>query len=923
MRRFLLFIIILQMTTQISSQENKITEMMGEMVERICAQRKNLNKNKAVLTINAMPYGIEKNAVGTKSVLFKEGKSVTDKEGRTYIKTNLSSGMYIEDARIIFKSKGKIALMLYVHPVVNMKKSIPEGTRRKKYTMKYFDADCYSSEIQYNPVEEEWKLIDFKERGVMPSEIGKKLNIANVYQFCRDKVHAHVISSDSIFFIEDYSTIMGYNTDDSIMQTENCVPYGAPLEKYADKASWLIGYLQLGFKKDTVTVSVSCIKSEWLKKRKVTDLLDSKYVLYYAYNDREDKWQCIRAEDNVKWDTPLATESEQLVRLPAAFSYTVDDSSMNPQTEMIPKALRNYVQVTIQRSTEQKDTTNKTVTTTFFDGLGRPYVEVRQENPNSATAPTRIFSLTEYDSLGRVEKKWFPVPDDPDGRLWSLFEEGTYWGAEYISLSSCFYHGSVHPYTECSEQRSYPLECLRQLYDDIMSPISFNHIRDCGDMSKVSIPLAELKVGPLSLPISLLYHVRGIDADQSTTSLGLGWNLVAGGYICMVEQPIVSAYRLSKVSSPDGLYYINFSYDQNHNNRLIAITSNMGDKCLFTYGTDKHAPLERVSIISHNAPAITWILEYEYNRTKETDSDTCRLYPDCRPRLTGLKRSPTKDLTHYQQYYFNYYGDGQEAVSPLNDTEDKSAHEDISVKHMLRQIVYPNRGIDEIVYEANTYSQAEDSSATTPFHAGLQIKEIHHNPGSGVAAIVKKISCQESIGNCCTFFEEQNDSGDIPIKSIRYEYPYPYRHKVADLVNGLKRDSTYEAKQSNATYDARYNLQSFMDEAGLYHVFLWDAYNRLIVHVENAAEQEVKLFLTFDAVDGAFTEQQVDAIRNISLSAKVTIYSYNEDGSVASVTGADGKTTRFDYDLYGRLSTVFDSNGTVTSSYKYHQANEY
>ena len=47
----------------------------------------------------------------------------------------------------------------------------------------------------------------------------------------------------------------------------------------------------------------------------------------------------------------------------------------------------------------------------------------------------------------------------------------------------------------------------------------------------ISVPIYEIKNGPLSLPISLSYHAGGIRVEEMASSVGLGWSLNAGGII--------------------------------------------------------------------------------------------------------------------------------------------------------------------------------------------------------------------------------------------------------------------------------------------------------------------------------------------------------------------------------------------------------
>ena len=64
---------------------------------------------------------------------------------------------------------------------------------------------------------------------------------------------------------------------------------------------------------------------------------------------------------------------------------------------------------------------------------------------------------------------------------------------------------------------------------------------------QITIPLYEIKVGELTIPISLSYHAGGILANQEATEVGLGWSLSAGGAItrtikCMDDFDAVMGY---------------------------------------------------------------------------------------------------------------------------------------------------------------------------------------------------------------------------------------------------------------------------------------------------------------------------------------------------------------------------------------------
>lgn len=67
---------------------------------------------------------------------------------------------------------------------------------------------------------------------------------------------------------------------------------------------------------------------------------------------------------------------------------------------------------------------------------------------------------------------------------------------------------------------------------------------------EISIPIYEIKLSTIVLPISIDYHSSGIKVDQHATSVGLGWNLQCGGLITHNQ-------RMYDDFIPDG--YVNVS----------------------------------------------------------------------------------------------------------------------------------------------------------------------------------------------------------------------------------------------------------------------------------------------------------------------------------------------------------------------------
>ena len=68
----------------------------------------------------------------------------------------------------------------------------------------------------------------------------------------------------------------------------------------------------------------------------------------------------------------------------------------------------------------------------------------------------------------------------------------------------------------------------------------------------ISIPLYEIPVGNLNIPISLSYHASGITAGQEATRVGLGWNLNAGG---VISRTVKCGDDFLEHSGPHSLHY--------------------------------------------------------------------------------------------------------------------------------------------------------------------------------------------------------------------------------------------------------------------------------------------------------------------------------------------------------------------------------
>lgn len=69
----------------------------------------------------------------------------------------------------------------------------------------------------------------------------------------------------------------------------------------------------------------------------------------------------------------------------------------------------------------------------------------------------------------------------------------------------------------------------------------------------ISIPLYEVKVGGFSLPIAVSYHTASVKPNITPGPLGLGWNLIAGGYITRTVRGVYDE-KMDNLGRAHGFY---------------------------------------------------------------------------------------------------------------------------------------------------------------------------------------------------------------------------------------------------------------------------------------------------------------------------------------------------------------------------------
>lgn len=135
--------------------------------------------------------------------------------------------------------------------------------------------------------------------------------------------------------------------------------------------------------------------------------------------------------------------------------------------------------------------------------------------------------------------------------------------------------------------------------------------------------------------------------------------------------------------------------------------------------------------------------------------------------------------------------------------------------------------------------------------------------------------------------------------------------------------STITDQLTFSTYDGKGNLVAGRDWDGQQKVYIW-GYNGAYIVAEVTgvvlssvtSANSVLSGIATTPLAGALPAVAETALRNLS-NARVVSYDYQPLIGVSRITDVSGRTTTYNYDNEGRLSTVIDSDGHVIEKYNY------
>ena len=177
-----------------------------------------------------------------------------------------------------------------------------------------------------------------------------------------------------------------------------------------------------------------------------------------------------------------------------------------------------------------------------------------------------------------------------------------------------------------------------------------------------------------------------------------------------------------------------------------------------------------------------------------------------------------------------------------------------------------------------------------------------------------------------TVYAKDATTNNLLLPKNEYAAKFPNSLPTVTDVGTLERKLTYDS------YDTKGNVTQYTTENGVPVSLIW-GYNQsqLIAKLENVSylaipsttitNLQTKSNADIDVATEQILQNALNSIRESFSNAMVTTYTYNPLVGVSTITDSRGNLNTFNYDAYGRLINVLDTDGKIIKENIYQYKN--
>ena len=185
---------------------------------------------------------------------------------------------------------------------------------------------------------------------------------------------------------------------------------------------------------------------------------------------------------------------------------------------------------------------------------------------------------------------------------------------------------------------------------------------------------------------------------------------------------------------------------------------------------------------------------------------------------------------------------------------------------------------------------------------------------------VKKIDgvVVEAIG-----FKYKLVSGNVVLDKV-FQYN-PEKAAFVSTTDGINFTGGYEEVANYLFYDDKGQPTEYITRSGIHTTLIW-GYDHTypVAMIQNATKAQIDGLsgVTTDVGVAGLSLSQISTLQdNLPSTARVTIYEYDPGVGIKKVHDSNGLTTSYEFDQYGRLEYVKDTDNNILQKIKYNYSN--
>ncbi len=251
---------------------------------------------------------------------------------------------------------------------------------------------------------------------------------------------------------------------------------------------------------------------------------------------------------------------------------------------------------------------------------------------------------------------------------------------------------------------------------------------------------------------------------------------------------------------------------------------------------------------------------------------------------------------------------------------------------MKRETVYDQNGQNPIVTQTNNiYEDAQHlqlSRSEVTNSKGEIIKMEYKYPDDYTDPVYVEMTSRNILNPVIDIATYNGASKTSEVKNNYFKDLSTNNFLISSVAQSLGTN-TPETIGSISVYDAKGNICEFKGKDEVVNSIIW-GYNYLypVAKVSGATYAAVIAALPggitgIQGLDGQQLRDALNAVRTALPNAHITSYTYKHLVGVTSITDPVNRTSKYDYDVYGRLLYIIDPDGNIVKKNEYEYSASY